>query len=138
MSNAANLIDPAALAAEVNRIVSAEVVKVLEGIELPSQLTAETMALGVAIVQAMAKTEPFASFGPNIGKKPINVTPSDTKDFADGPSKGLFVGKPGVVEIVGKGGRRATLISGPSQYHPIEAIRVRKTETTAQSIVAFF
>jgi hypothetical protein len=66
------------------------------------------------------------------------VTPTDASDLPEGLCRSLFVGVAGAVRIRTLDGNEATLISGESQYHPIQIIRVLATGTTATEIVALY
>lgn len=67
-----------------------------------------------------------------------DVAPNDAADLPDGVARGLFVGVAGDLRVVDPSGAAVTLISGPSQYHPVEARRILATGTTADAIVALY
>ena len=62
------------------------------------------------------------------------VTPSDSVDFLV-ESDALFVGGAGAVSVVSAGGDVVMIMSAASQYHPLRAVRVNATGTTATDIV---
>lgn len=66
------------------------------------------------------------------------VTPDDGVDFAEGPTRCLYVGVAGALKIRDARGNEAVLISAACQYHPIRASRVMATGTTATDIVALW
>ncbi len=68
----------------------------------------------------------------------VAVTPDDATDFAEGLSRGLFVGGAGSVSVQDAHGNIADLESSAGQYHPIRVIRVRSTGTTATGLVALY
>jgi hypothetical protein len=88
----------------------------------------------------MAKTDPNTRAADATGpvERIYPVTPDDAADLPDGVSRSLFVGGAGAVAIVDRYGNEATLISGPSQYHPIRVRRVRAAGTTATDIIALY
>ena len=65
-----------------------------------------------------------------------DVVPDDDADLPQGPTRALFVGGAGTLRVMDAEGSVATIVSGMSQYHPVEVVRVLATGTTADSIVA--
>ncbi|MGG7566230.1 spike base protein, RCAP_Rcc01079 family [Rhodovulum sp. DZ06] len=80
-------------------------------------------------------THPGAD-GPAVTFAP--VTPSDGADLPGGAARAIFVGGAGDVVLRGPDGVEATFSSGAGQYHPVRAVRVLATGTTATGIVALF
>lgn len=68
-----------------------------------------------------------------------SVTPDDNADLASGPCRGIIVGVAGNVKITTPAG---TAIVVPSLVagivHPIEAVRIWSTSTTATTILAVY
>lgn len=79
----------------------------------------------------------YRSLGTAIDAKA--VTPSDTIDLPDGPSRALYIGGSGNVSIITGGGSVATFVGlTAGQMLPIEVVRVRATGTTATSLLAIY
>lgn len=68
----------------------------------------------------------------------VPVIPSDTTDLPDGTSRGLYVSRGGVLQVMDPGGGTVVLASLDCQYHPICARRVLADGTTAAGIVALY
>jgi hypothetical protein len=66
------------------------------------------------------------------------VTPDDGADLPGGVARALFVGVGGVVVVADARGVVVEIVSGDSQYHPVELRRVLATGTTADRIVALY
>jgi hypothetical protein len=68
--------------------------------------------------------------------KLVAVTPSDTVNLVDGVSRGLYVGVTGNVAILPPSGVLTTLPGvAAGIWHPVCALRIYATGTTATSIV---
>jgi hypothetical protein len=66
------------------------------------------------------------------------VSPDDAGDLPGGVARALFVGDAGVLQVADTRGVVVELVSGASQYHPIEVRRVLATGTTAGRILALY
>lgn len=67
------------------------------------------------------------------------VTPSDTVDLPDGPSRALYIGGSGNVSLITGGGTVITFNGLNSGYVlPLEVVRVRATGTTASNLIAIY
>lgn len=80
--------------------------------------------------RAAGATEPARSF--------VAVTPDDTADLPAGAARALFVGEAGTLSLVDQEGNVVSIVSAASQYHPLQAVRVRATGTTAGGVVALY
>ena len=69
----------------------------------------------------------------------VTVTPSDSVNFAEGLSIGIYVGVSGDVSLVTKAGNSVTLKNvAAGIIHPIPCTRVNSTGTTATEILAVY
>lgn len=66
------------------------------------------------------------------------VVPHDADPLPFGVTRALFVGRGGAVVVEDRYGNVVSLQSGDSQYHPIRALRVIASGTTATDIVALY
>jgi pimeloyl-CoA synthetase len=66
------------------------------------------------------------------------VTPSDSTNFTDGACLALYVGVAGDLVVVDNYGHVTTFKNAAVGYHPIRAVRVNSTSTTATNIVALY
>ena len=66
------------------------------------------------------------------------VTLSNIEDLPRGPALGFFVGVAGAVRVRTTAGSDVVVISGGSQYHPINIRRVFSDGTTAKNILALY
>ena len=79
----------------------------------------------------------YRSYGTAMDAKA--VTPSDTADLPDGPSRALYVGGAGNISLITGGGSTITFSNVNSGYVlPLEVVRVRATGTTATNLVAIY
>jgi hypothetical protein len=68
----------------------------------------------------------------------VSVTPNDAADLPGGPCRALFVGVAGEVALRDRHGNDVVFASAASQYHPVCAVRVMATGTTAAGLVALY
>lgn len=69
----------------------------------------------------------------------VAVTPSDTVDLVDGPTKAVFVGGAGALKVTMLDGDECTFGAVPAGTTvPIQAKRIWSTGTGATSIVALY
>lgn len=66
------------------------------------------------------------------------ATPDDEADLALGLTRGLYVGRGGVVAVVDSSGAVSRIVSGDAQYHPIQIVRILASGTTASALVALY
>jgi hypothetical protein len=66
------------------------------------------------------------------------VMPDDGQDLPGGLTRALFVGTAGEIVVEDRYGATVSFRSAASQYHPIRAIRVHASGTTAEGIVALY
>lgn len=67
------------------------------------------------------------------------VTPSDTVVLVKGATKGIYIGGAGNLSVVLQSGATITFNElSAGVFHPISAIRIRSTGTTATNIVAVY
>lgn len=66
------------------------------------------------------------------------VTPSNTVDLANGPTRALWVGGAGDISLDFAQGDTVTLVGVPVGLLPVSAKRIRVTGTTATNIVALY
>jgi hypothetical protein len=78
----------------------------------------------------------FRAYGSYMDAKA--VTPSDTVDLPDGPSRGIFVAIAGNVSFITGGGSSITLPLSAATFYDIEVVRVKATGTTATGITALY
>lgn len=79
----------------------------------------------------------MADFSP--ARMAVAVTPSDTVNFTQGACRGLYVGVTGDVVVVAPDGTSVTYKSMASGLvHPIQALRINATNTTATNMVALY
>lgn len=79
----------------------------------------------------MSDTVPF-----NFSKA---ITPSDSVNFAEGPTNAIYVGGAGAVVVVYQDGTTSTLAAVPAgTMLNIKAKRVNSTSTTATNLVAMY
>jgi hypothetical protein len=66
----------------------------------------------------------------------VAITPSDTVDIPGGQIRGFYVGVAGNVAVVGPDGSVVTYPSlAVGVAHPIQAVRINATNTTATGII---
>lgn len=79
----------------------------------------------------------MADFSP--ARSAVAVTPSDTQNFSQGACRGLYVGVGGNVVVVAPDGTTVTYTAlAAGIVHPIQALRINNTNTTATNIVALY
>lgn len=66
------------------------------------------------------------------------VTPSDDENLTGGVTRFLYVGKTGDLTVMFNNGKVVTLKDAAVGYHPLRALRVMETGTTADDIVALY
>lgn len=75
----------------------------------------------------------------NVATDAVAVTPNDSADLASKPTKGVYVGVSGDIKITLQGGSTASFVGlAAGVIHPIAAMRIWATGTTATSILAVY
>lgn len=68
----------------------------------------------------------------------IAITPNDGTDFSFGQCRSFYVGVSGDVVFDTVAQTNVTLKAAPVGYHPIAAVRIRATGTTATNILGLY
>jgi len=72
----------------------------------------------------------------NPSGKYFAITPSDTVDFVDGETRGIYVGVTGNLVAVSEDGHVVTFLNAvQGTVLPIRAVRINATSTTATNLV---
>lgn len=68
----------------------------------------------------------------------IAIIPADGADFTFGQCRSIYVGVSGDITLDTPNQTAVLIKSAPVGYHPIAAVRIRATGTTATNIVALY